>query len=468
MAAVMEASATHSVKQLCALSIALHARLETLAENASAARIHLTALYSASKSSLVSETGELNDERARQIDANFAEVSADIDRAESQKKSRLEAELVATDEALTAAQIVDTGDTHDPDPDFLHVLEPVESDILRVDCLPADMLPPGSACPWAVCAPRGLRTSDICLRVIQVTDRSDASGFDVPVLELVMSDEYESRGPNEVELALHAACTAVRSRAHLETGPADTPSHIALAEFLVVDSLRKRIVLSFRVPAGSMHSDATVTVSGVSFRGVRLTLAAQAFPLRIPTLPADVNVLWETHYLQLGPWRVARSTRSNQHMSKCMAIWNDSPRYSDMWVLVELVLSSNGWFRFERGPTRSIHWGSDGFETTTQDLSEPWNMQPPLRPVLVSTPFFESTMRSPDSCLENVRFLGLEKLEVSTMSATDCGTSGTGSTASFSLCLIGSVSCTFLPDGSMQFSDAEMTAADVARRLGPA
>ena len=454
MAAITNTSAPHSTKQLCALSVAIHARLETLAENAIAARLHLTALYSAAKSSLGSESGALDDARVRQIEAHFAVVSADIDRAEAQKKSRLESELVAADEELTAAQIAAAGDTHDPD--LLHVLEPIETDILRVECLPAAMLPSDDACPWVVCAPRGLGASDVCLRVL---DYSDAPGLrvDFPVLELVVSDEYERRGPHEVELALQAASTALQSRAHLEAASghrdADPSSCVALAEHLAVDSPRNRIVLSFRVPDGSKQSeDAAVIVSGVTFRGAKMNLATQSFPLRIPILPADVNLLWETHYLRLGPWRVARNTGSIRHMAKCMAIWNDAPRHSDTWVLVELVHMSNGWFRFEQGSTRSIHWGSDGVEPTTQDISEPWNIA--LRPALVSTPYFESTLRSPDSCLQNVRFLGVEQSE-----------GATGSAATFSFCLVGSVSCTFLPDGSVQFGDAELTAADVARHL---
>ena len=132
-----------------------------------------------------------------------------------------------------------------------------------------------------------------------------------------------------------------------------------------------------------------------------------------------------------------------------MTIWNGASPGSDAWVVVELVHLSNGWFRFQRGADKFVHWGGTGIEPADagdDDVFDPWNT--PLRPALVSARSFESTLRSPESCKGGVRFLGM-------------GQSASGPT--FSLCLIDGVFCTFLPDGTVLFGSVELREDDVAR-----
>ena len=411
---------------LRALCTALQARLEAVAENAIAARLHLASLYTTAKDSIVSEAAGLDDARLGLIDVHFAEVSADIDRAEAQKTARLEAELVTADEALAAAMITDLERPEAVlDSTSMHAFEPVELETLRVDSYRCPTMSPDGVRIWFVCAPPGLRVGDVCLHVI---DRFDAPTLDFPMLQLVISDAYESRGPHENELALQAAAAVLKSHANLESkdgrGEALPPSE--LCEEHMVDPLRNRIVLSHRIPAGAASSDTTIVVTDVTFRGKSLQIAGgEAFPRRFPILPPDVNVLWETHYLQFGPWRVARNTSSpratRERSEESMTIWNGASPGSDAWVVVELVHLSNGWFRFQRGADKFVHWGGTGIEPADagdDDVFDPWNT--PLRPALVSARSFESTLRSPESCMGGVRFLGM-------------GQSASGPT--FSLCL---------------------------------
>lgn len=443
------------VDALRALCTALQVRLEAVAENAIAARLHLASLCSAAKDAIASEIAGLDDTRLDLIDAHFADVLAEIDRAEAQKTSRLEAELVTADEALAAAMITDLARPECVlDSTSMHAFEPVELATLRVDSYRDPSISPDSVRIWFVCAPPGLRVGDVSLRVIE---RFDVPTLDFPMLQLLTSDAYESRGPYDDELALQAAVEALKSQAHLEVkdGLGETSLPSELFEEHMVDPSRNRIVLSHRIPAGAVSSDAAVYITSVTFRGKCLQVAGgEAFPRRFPIIPADINVLWETHYLQLGPWRVARNTSSpratREGSEESMTIWNGAPPGTEAWVVVELVHLSNGWFRFQRGADKFVHWGDTGIEPAEagdDDIFDPWNS--PLHPALVSARSFESTLRSPDSCMGGVRFLGMGQHSA-------CG-------PTFSLCLIDGVFCTFQPDGTVLFGTRELREDDLAQ-----
>ena len=427
---------------LRALCVTLQSRIEAVAENASAARLDLSTLCSAAKAS-----SGLDEDRIRHIDAHASAISTDIDRAEAQKTARLEAELVAADDALAAALTTDPGNN----PllvsceDMTQAFDAVEPATLRIESLPDPTYSSDGASLWAVCAPRGIGAGDVSLTILEHTSVSEEA---FPMLELSISDAYECRGPHEIEVALEAAVGCLNTRAHLEVVSAGSLTRVALEPDATVDAPQHRIVVSCRIPADSASSDATVVVSRVVFRGKPLNVSNQGLPLRLSLLPADVNVLWETHYLQFGPWQVARNVLSDKlELDKCMMIWNAAPRLSEAWIYVELVHMSNGWFRFERGAQRFIHWTGMGIEPTEQDISKPWDT-PGLRPARVTAQSFESTLRSPESCHGNVRFLGIEESE---------------SGASFSLCLVGGHSCTFLPDGTVRFGNVTMAESEVAR-----
>ena len=414
---------------LRALCVTLQSRIEAVAENASAARLDLSSLCSTAKAS-----SGLDEDRIRHIDAHASAISADIDRAEAQKTARLEAELVAADDALAAALATDPGNNPLPVSceDMTQAFDAVEPATLRIESLPDPTYSSDGASLWAVCAPRGLGTGDVTLSILERTAMSEEA---FPMLELSISDAYECRGPHEVEVALEAAAGCLNTRAHFEVVTGGSLTRVELEPVVTVDAPQNRIVVSCSIPADSASCDATVVVSRKP-----LNVVNQGLPLRLSLLPADVNVLWETHYLQFGPWRVSRSRWY-------ITMWTDAPRLSEAWVVVELVKGSNGWFRFERGGRRQMHWSAGGVEPTDQPIAEPWSSSVLLR-ARVSAQTFESTLRSPESCLGGVRFLGMGK--------ADGG-------VSFSLCLIGGRSCTFLPDGTLEFGDVEMTEAEVAR-----
>ena len=432
-----------SAAALRALCIALHGRLSEVAANACSAREELAALCRAAKAEVEPGTAETTTDVLGLVDAHFDEISADVDRAEALKTARLEAELVIADEALAA--LFDDSDAASElggsDPG--HALTPIEPATLRIVPLRDRVLSDGYVRLCAVCAPRGLEAGDLCLRTVDPKCIPDCSA----ALEIGISEAYESRGPGEVDSALEAAADVLTTHGHLETSQDGLPCRIDLVGRLFVDSLRSCIVVSFGIPDRALSSDAVI-ISDVQYRGATLQAATLEFPVRFPVLPADVKLMWETRCLQFGPWRLARcdprhpAFAPSSRTSLCLTIWNDAAPQSADWVVVELVLSSNGWFRFERGPKRSIHWGARGSEATRQSISSTWEL--PLRPARLSAQSLDAVLRAPESSLGTVRFLGI------------------GINGSFSISLIGGVACTFLPDGTVSFGHVEMQEADVA------
>lgn len=431
------------VVALHALCIALHGRLSEVAANACSAREELAALCSAAKAEAESGTAETTAGIVALVDAHFNEISADIDRAEALKTARLEAELVVADEALAALLANSDGASGLDSTDSGHAFTPIEPATFRILPLRDQVLSDGFVRLWAVCAPRGLEAGDLCLRAVDPKCMPECSA----ALELGISEAYESRGPGEVDSALEAAAAVLTTHGHLETTQEDgLPCRIDLVGRLIVDPLRSCIVISYGIPDRALSSDAVI-ISDVQYRGAALQATTLEFPVRFPVLPADVKLMWETHCLHFGPWRLARcdprhpAFAPSSRTSLCLTIWNDAAPQSANWVVVELVLSSNGWFRFERGPTRSIHWGARGSEPTRQSISSTWEL--PLRSARVSAQSLNAVLCAPESSLGTVRFLGINGTE-------------------FSISLIGGVACTFLQDGTVSFGHVELREADVA------
>ena len=124
---------------------------------------------------------------------------------------------------------------------------------------------------------------------------------------------------------------------------------------LFVDPLRSCIVISYGIPDRAVSSDAVI-ISDVQYRGVALQATTLEFPVRFPVLPADVRLMWETHCLQFGPWRIARcdprhpAFAPSSRTSLCLTIWNDAAPQSADWVVVELACHQTAGFGLSAAP----------------------------------------------------------------------------------------------------------------------
>lgn len=425
----------------------LHEHVATVGGEAAAARQVVCQLADRAREAIGAGLEGDPEALARSIDASLTDLLSQIDHAEASKTARLEEELVTVDAEIEACEKcgpdAETGGRK-------LFARPVELPLLRA----VPVSPTPSVRLATICAPRGLRASDLYLRA---SPSLDYSTFE---LDLSLDDAYECRAPGEADTALDAAVAHVRVQAHLEI--AGSAEKLSLSSSVTHHAHRCCVCVSLRVPDGTSPGSVVVITGawvGGSAISPRLGVGLE-LPARFPALP-EAPVLLRSHFIRLGCWTVVRAVPEDpgDGQPDALLLWNDAAPGSDMWAAVELG-DTNGWFIFERGTDRFTQWSSGNATKEDDSMYAPWSR---ARPSLnVSVGAFEDLLSAPKALPDGVLFLGIAD-------GVHIGSSTVGTSVwCFTVCIFDGCPCTFYSDGRLDMgsdrigTDAEVDAARAA------
>ena len=426
----------------------LHEHVVTVCGEAAAARQVVSQLADRAREAIGAGLEGDPEALARAIDASLADLLSQIDHAEACKTARLEEELVVVDAEIEACEKV--GPAADLGSSKLFA-RAVELPLLRA-------VPVSSVRLATICAPRGLRASDLYLRA---SPSLNNSSFE---LDLALDDAYECRAPGEADAALDAVVAHVRVQAHLEI--ARSADKVSLSSSVTHDKHRCCVCVSLRVPDGTSPG-AVVVVTGAWVGGnaisPRLGVGLE-LPACFPVFP-EAPVLLRSHFIRLGCWTVARAVPEDpgDGQTEALLLWNDALQGCNTWAAVELG-DTNGWFVFERGTDRFTQWSSGNATNEHDSMYAPWSR---ARPSLnVSVGAFADILRAPKALPDGVLLVGVADGMHIGSASVDALLDATS--FCFTVCILDGCPCTFYSDGRLDIgsdrlgTDAEVAAARAA------